>query len=74
MSQPKSYCHFSYAGTWELVNLFVGTKIFSYYICYENIPKDSRVKRHTDHEQKELNNMLVKKKLNEINKAGTFKD
>ena len=31
------YCRFSYAGTWELVNLFVGTKNFSYHICYENI-------------------------------------
>ena len=27
---------FSYAETWELVNLFVGTKMFSYHICYEN--------------------------------------
>ena len=32
-------CRFSYAGTWELVNLFVGTKNFSYHICYENRPK-----------------------------------
>ena len=23
------YCRFSYAGTWELVNLFVGTKILA---------------------------------------------
>ena len=30
------YCRFSYAGTWELVNLFIGTKN-SYHICYENI-------------------------------------
>ena len=30
-------CLFSYAGTWELVNLFVGTKNFIQYICYENI-------------------------------------
>ena len=30
-------CRFSYAGTWELVNLFVGTKKFSYHIGYENI-------------------------------------
>ena len=26
-------CHFSGAGTWELVNLFVRTKSFSYHIC-----------------------------------------
>ena len=30
---------FSYAGTWELVNLFVRTKSFSYHICYENIER-----------------------------------
>ena len=30
-------CLFSHAGNWELVNLFVGTKKFSYHICYENI-------------------------------------
>ena len=52
--------------------MFVGTNIFSYHICYENTAKDSRVKRHTDHRQTELNNMLVKKKLNEINKVGKF--
>ena len=68
---------FSYAGTWELVNLFVGTKNVSYHICYENIgqktEKYSEVKRQTDHGQTELNNMLVKKNvLNEINKEGTF--
>ena len=28
---------FSYAGTWELVSLFVGTKNCSYHICYESI-------------------------------------
>ena len=33
----RKYCRFSYAGTWELVNLFVGTKHFSYHTCYENI-------------------------------------
>ena len=33
------YCHFSYARTWELVNLFVGTKHFTYHICYENSSK-----------------------------------
>ena len=61
--------HFLYAMTWELVNLFVGTKIFSYHICYENIAKYLRVKRKTDPEQTELNNMLVKRSvLNEINK------
>ena len=32
-----SYCHFSYAETWELLNLFVGTKNFCYHICYENL-------------------------------------
>ena len=73
----RKYCRFSYAGTWELVNLFVGTKNVSYHICYENIgqktEKYSEVKRQTDHGQTELNNMLVKKNvLNEINKEGTF--
>ena len=29
-------CRFSYAETWELIDLFAGTKIFSYHICYEN--------------------------------------
>ena len=70
-------CHFSYAGTWELVNLFVRTKNFSYHICYENIDriaKYSEVKRQAVHGgQTELNNMLVRKNvLNEINKEGTF--
>ena len=55
-----------------------GQKIFSHHICYEKIAKDSRVKRQTDHGQTELNNISVKKKLNEINKVGTsiqgFKD
>ena len=32
-------CRFSYAGTWELVNLFVRTKKFIYHICYENISR-----------------------------------
>ena len=70
-------CHFSYAGTWELVNLFVRTKNFSYHICYEKIDriaKYSEVKRQAVHGgQTELNNMLVRKNvLNEINKEGTF--
>ena len=39
----------------------------------ENIPKYSRVKRQTDHGQRELSNMLVKKSvLNEISKEGAF--
>ena len=33
------YWRFSYAGIWELVNLFVRTKNFNYHICYENSPK-----------------------------------
>ena len=33
------YSHFSYAGTWKLVNLFVETKNFNYHTCYENRPK-----------------------------------
>ena len=63
-----------YAGTWELVILFVGTKNFSYHICYEYIAtpkttKYSEVKRQTDHGQTELSNMLIKKDvLNAINK------
>ena len=32
-----NYYRFSYAETWKLVNLFSGTKNFSYRICYENI-------------------------------------
>ena len=73
----RKYCRFSYAGTWELVNLFVGTKNVRYHICYENIgqktEKYSEVKRQTDHGQTELNNVLVKKNaLNEINKEGAF--
>ena len=56
---------------WELVNLFVGTKNFSYHICYKSIfvTKYSKVKKQADHGQTELSNMLVKKNLlNEINK------
>ena len=34
VSERSTYCRFSYAGTWELVNLLVGTKNFSYHICY----------------------------------------
>ena len=37
--QIRLNCRFSYAGTWELVNLFVGTKYLSYHSCYENIGK-----------------------------------
>ena len=60
------YCLFSYAGTWELVNLFVGTKNFSYHTCYE---KKQNRSQETDHGQTELNNMLVNKSvLNEIDK------
>ena len=47
------YCLFSCPETWELVNLFVKTKNFSYHICYENIAKYSRVKRQTGHGQTE---------------------
>ena len=45
-------CRFSYAGIWELVNLSVGTKHFSYHICYENIgQKHSKIlKRQTQTE------------------------
>ena len=73
------YCRFSYAGTWELVNLFVGEKnqlatIFVMKTQAENITKSSEVKRQIVHKgQTELNNMLVRKNvLNEINKEGTF--
>ena len=41
------HCRFSYAGTWELVNLFVGTKYF-YENMAEKIAKYSRVKGQTD--------------------------
>ena len=44
-SKTVSYCRFSYAGTWGLVNLFVGTKTFSCHIYYENISrKNSKIK------------------------------
>ena len=37
-------CRFSYTGTWELVDLFVGTKHFGYYICNEKIGrKNSKI-------------------------------
>ena len=40
----KVYCRFSYAGTWELVNLFVGTKNFNDRICDKNIDsKNSKI-------------------------------
>ena len=72
-------CCFSYAGTWKLVNLSVGTKNVIYHICYENIRrkttkwKYSEVKRQTDHGQTELSNIPVKKNvLNETNKEVTF--
>ena len=35
-------CHFQYVGTWELVNLFFATEIFSYHICYKNMSKYSK--------------------------------
>ena len=34
--QRVAQCRFSYAEIWELLDLFVRTKIFSYHICYEN--------------------------------------
>ena len=70
----RLYYRFSYAGIWELVNLFIRTKNFTYHICYENIGRKHNkilleVKIQTDHRQTELSNMLVKKNiLNEINK------
>ena len=73
------YCRFLYVGTWELVNLFVGTKNFSYHIFYENIAREhnkilwSQEMKQTDQEETDLCNMLVNKnELNEINKEGTF--
>ena len=72
------YIRSSYAGTWELVNLFVGTKDFSYHICYENIGRIHNkilweLKIQTDHGQTELSNALEKKNvLNGTNKEGTF--
>ena len=62
------YCGFSYAGTWELVNLFVGTKHFSYHICYESIGG-----KHNTLKSRDRDRELVKKNvLNEINKEGSF--
>ena len=44
------YCRFSYAGTGELANLFVGAKNFNYHICYGNIGREHSkiLKRQTD--------------------------
>ena len=43
LAKASLYYRFLYACTWELVNLFVWTKNFSYHICYENI-----VRKETD--------------------------
>ena len=78
LTPSVSYCRFSYAGTWEVVTLFVKTEKFSSHICYENIGrKNSRIKiltsQESDHGQTELNNMLVSKRvLNKRNKEGPF--
>ena len=67
------YCRFPYAGTWELVNLFVGTKNFSNHICYENIGRKHNNILWSQETDTELSNMLVKRNiLNKINKKGTF--
>ena len=72
------YCRFSYVETWELVNLFAGTKILATIFVMrtkaENLTKYPEVKRQmTDHGQTELSNMLVTKNvLNEMNKEVTF--
>ena len=77
-NQNTGYCRFSYTGTWELVNLFVGQKILATIFVIKTgrkHNKNSEVKREIqiDHGQTELSNMLVKKNvLNEINKEGTF--
>ena len=54
--------------------MFVGTKNFSYRICYENIDRITKVKRQAVHGgQTELNNMLVRRNvINEVNKDRTF--
>ena len=36
VSHSFLHCRFSYAKTWELLNLFVRTNIFSSHICCEN--------------------------------------
>ena len=69
-------CRFSYAGTWELVSLFIGEKIFSYLIFHENIGRKHNkiLCQETDHGQTELSNMLLKKNvLNEIMKEHSRK-
>ena len=63
-------CRFSYAETWELVNLFVGTNNFSYHICYENIGRKQQstyfeVKRQTDHGPTESINQSVNQSINQ---------
>ena len=69
------YCHFSYEGTWEWVNLFGGTTKFSYHICYENIgqkynkilwsqetdrPWTERTEQENHKECQNLGNLLIK--------------
>ena len=54
-------CRFSYVESWELLNLFIRTKKFSYHICYE---KQSSIEAifsafSTTHNRK--SNRLVKK-------------
>ena len=73
------YCRFLYARTWELVNLFVRTKYFSYHICYENIGRKHNKTPHlwtqetdrpwTDRTERDASKKNV---LNKINKERTF--
>ena len=76
------YCRFSSAGTWELVNLFVGTKKISYHICYENRPKtkqntlkstDRQTDRQTDRPWTDKTEQYAsKEECIKINQEGTF--
>ena len=53
-------CRFSYARTWELVNLFVGTKNFSYHICYENIGREHNIGKYLLKRQRESKKEFIK--------------
>ena len=51
-------CPFLYAGTWELVNLFVETNIFNYHICYENIGR-SKILKSQETDRKDRQNWTM---------------
>ena len=62
-------CRFSYAGTWELVNLFVGTKKISYRICQENIGREHGIQQNTQETDTGRTWKVKRSVLNETNKG-----